>query len=253
MPQEHSLILSTVGGGVSLAPDAPAKQRAIVAALDAISTISTPQELANAVSVCQHGQALVKQVEQVGDDIRKPVRSIISRVLEIEHVFNRPIENGVKRVKAAIKQYQDAQELRAIEEARLRAEQIRQLQAQEEALNQQATQIESQLPESAEVAELTNPQEFQKAVELRSQAEDVAVEAIGVAMLPAPAVVKPAGLVGRKVWRWEITDKTAAFAARPDFFELVEKKLVIRAALGEAFDCPGIRAWQETDTQIRQT
>jgi len=254
MPNEnHSLILSTVGGGVALAPAAPAQQRAVVAALDAIGQISTPEQLANAVAVCQHGQALVKQVEKVGDEIRKPVRGILANVLEIQNNFNRPIELGIKRVKLAIKQHQDAEEIRVAEENRRRDEQIRQLQEKEEELNRQAVQIESQLPDTAEVAEVTNPQEFHKAIELRGQAEDVAVEAIGVAMLPAPAVTKPAGLVGRKVWRWQVEDKAAAYAAHPEFFELVEKKLVIRVALGDAFDCPGIRAWQETDTQIRQT
>jgi hypothetical protein len=260
MPNEQDartrgLILSTVGGGVSLAPDAPSRQRAICEALDAVlaTHVRTPEQQAKAVLACQHGLALIKEVEKVGQIIRKPVRDIAANILDIETRFNRPIENKIKLVKLELKEFNDREEIRVAEEERQKAETLRRLQAEEEALKQEAITVEATLPATEAVAEITHPVEYQKAIDLRNQAEDVAVEAISVAMMPTPAVAKPQGLINKKPWRYEVTDAAAAYADHPSYFTLVENKLAIKADLGENFQCAGIRCWQETDIQIRQS
>jgi hypothetical protein len=223
--------------------------------LDAVlaTHVRTPEQQTKAVLACQHGLALIKEVEKVGAVIRQPVRAIAANILDIETRFNRPIENKIKLVKLELKEFSDREELRVAEEERQKSETLRRLQAQEEELKQQAVAVEAILPATDAIAELTHPVEYQKAIDLRNQAEDVAVEAISVAMMPAPAVAKPQGLINKKPWRHEVIDAALAYAERPEFFNLVENKLRIKADLGENFQCAGIRCWQETDIQIRQS
>lgn len=244
------IILSNVNGGVSLAPDANAKQQEILASLAAITVVTSEAEQAAAVLATQKALEVVKSVEAAGMEIRRPVRGILDNIMSLEKGFNVPIKVETDRIRGMINAFQQGELLRVAAEETARQEQLRQLQAQQAALTQQADAITAGLPTTTEAAHIGNDA-ANEALALRDLAEDVAVETLAVAMQDKPAPAKAVGLAVGRVWRWEVTDPAAAYAAHPEFFDLKEKKAVIKGSVHEGFQCPGMRVWQEIDTKIR--
>lgn len=65
----------------------------------------------------------------------------------------------------------------------------------------------------------------------------------------APArMTRAAGMRIRTVVKFEITDRIALQKARPEFFDLVEKKSVINAAITKDTVLPGLRVWEAVET-----
>ena len=239
------IILSDVRGGVSAAPDAETIQREILGRLQAITAVSSETEQNLAVGVIRSTNEVLTSVAKTGNEIRTPIRVQLQKVLTIESGFCNPIFTEVDRVKALLVQFHDQEEIRKAQLELAKQEEIRRLQAQEADLHRAAEAIAAAPDVSVDDAA--------EVMALRDKAEDAAVEAISVAMTPVLASVKPKGVSAPRPWKWEFTDKNAAYAAHPEFFELTEKKLVIRDAVSEGgFSCPGMRCWQETRIDIRK-
>lgn len=65
----------------------------------------------------------------------------------------------------------------------------------------------------------------------------------------APArMTRAAGMRIRTLVKFEITDRIALQRARPEFFDLVEKKSVINAAITKDTVLPGLRVWEAVET-----
>ena len=68
----------------------------------------------------------------------------------------------------------------------------------------------------------------------------------------APAVVtRAAGYTVKKVLKFEITNPTALYAVRPEWFNLVEKKSTINAAITKDTQLPGLKVWEAINTGTR--
>ena len=73
-----------------------------------------------------------------------------------------------------------------------------------------------------------------------------------IAYLPVAEVNRTAGMVKRTVLEFEITDKAALYKVKPDWFDLVPKRSIIRAEITSHTNLPGIRVWQETKIGVRE-
>jgi hypothetical protein len=69
---------------------------------------------------------------------------------------------------------------------------------------------------------------------------------------PAPAPVKAAGSVTKKVLRYEVTDIKAAYAAAPHLFSVEIKASAVNATCNADSKIPGMKFWEELQTTFRR-
>jgi hypothetical protein len=70
-------------------------------------------------------------------------------------------------------------------------------------------------------------------------------------MLPI-AVAKPAGLVNKPVWKFEVTNLGHLYGARADLCNVEASASRINEAIRNGMtECPGLRIWQEQSTTVR--
>lgn len=239
-----NVILSNVSGVISLAPDAMDRQRSVLAITGAITAIESAEQQAAAVLAIQNAREIVGAVEEVGTNLRRPIRAYADEIMTKEKEFNGPIKADIERLRTLIGEFQQREVVRVAQEEAARHAEITRLQHVQNLLEQQQIAAVTSGPTNDDAANIS--------LALASQAEDAAVETLAVAMSPRPVAATATGLSVKAVWQWAFTDKAAAYMAHPEFFELTEKKLVIRQVVSDGFECPGMRVWKVSNPVIRK-
>ena len=198
-----------------------------------VERVDSPATQAMAVDALKVLADLSRSVEKSRKEVKDPVLNLGRNIDKMAAEFVDPISREEIRIKKLVGAYQQ-QELakqRAAEAAR--QEEERRLLAEKHKL----------------VADL------QKAPVLDRQQAGAALQAVAQKIDTLPAVrpvEKPQGLQAKPVKVADIVDAAAAYAHRPDFFDLVPKMRVINDWLSAGGSgCPGITIREEMKVGVR--
>lgn len=192
-------------------------------------TVTTNEDLAAAAELREAIKRAERQSEADREALKRPVLEEGRRIDSAFAPAKQAFTGALGIVDRAIRGFRER------EEARRRAEEM--------ARRQAAEQERQRLEKLAAKAETKGQAET--ADRLQREAE----------MVPVPTVesrvAKVDGLIARKVWRFEITDK----AAVPDRYKAVDETAVRKViqALGAEHGIPGVRAWQEEEFSTRSS
>jgi hypothetical protein len=210
--------------------------------LAAITVVNSPATQSVATDHARNAQTFLKQLEACRKSVKAPVLELGKRIDTLADELAAPVKEQMNRVGAMVAKFQTAEAARVAEEQRQKriAEQAA-IKAKFEA-DRLAREAEAKLNTEADLAKALEAEEEAKRKEAAMYAELTKA---------APAPVKATGSVTKKVLKWEITDKTALYAAAPHLFKLEENITAIKTCCNETTKLPGIRFWTELDTSFR--
>lgn len=241
MNNQALLIIPTIDDRpVSIAQGAIQKREEALAIGKKVTQVTNVKELQLSVN----SDSILKAVENEAGDacelFKGPFYRIYKKIMAMTEEFTLPITTERKRQKKLRDDFATAEQKRVDDEnARLEQERL--------AAEKRAA---AALAEQERIANLAKPQPKKEvAAEVKVQE---AVADLQKTQAKAPAVVaRAAGYSVKKVLKFEITDKRALYAARPEFFELVEKRSVINAAITKETNLPGLTVWEQIETGTR--
>lgn len=227
-----TLALEKIGDvSVAISPDAITRRDAAVSWAQMFDAVTTPEQQAEVVEAMKPLREIEKAVENDRKTVKAPVLDLGRAVDDKAKSFVEPVSHELKRLSNLVAQFQFEERRRAAE------------------------------------AEAQRQEEIRKAEEARRKAEDERrkAEAAGRPAPPPPPPApplppplpfrepaKPAGLVVRDVWQFEVLDVRALYSARPELVKLDAKTAEINAAIarGER-NIPGLRIWSEMTAGVR--
>lgn len=220
-----------------------------------ITAVTNADEQAAAVEAIAELKGLAKKMEASREDVKRPVLAFGRQIDAAAAEYKGALDQAAKRINDMVQAFfreearkSDARRKFAedmAEKKRLREEgEARKAQEEAEKLRGQAQQAET-VQESLDLT--ARAQEAEQAAQ---QAEERAAD-IAPAAVAAPA--KAAGMIAKKIWKHEVTDIKALYAARPELVKLEPKTALINSAIAmeECKEIPGLRIWEEIDTTVR--
>lgn len=275
----NALVVSKINEvAVTLDVVALGKRDAAIAGAKTVSSVDDPLTLEDAVSHLKSLQSLSKMAEKSRSDVKSPVlelgRSIDAKAKE----FCAPIDIEVSRINRLVNAFQieqrkkaeEAERARQAELARIESERLKAAEAEErlrrEAAEKEAARLRaeaeanSKFDEAEESAALVQAQEAEnKKLELEIAAEQerqrqstLAAEKARAQSQMVTAPSKVSGLVGKDVWKFEVTDLKALYAANPAFCRLEANTSAINDAMRTGLrECPGLRIYSEFKSEVR--
>ena len=200
-----------------------------------VKAIASVTDLDNAARALTKIKSLTRSVEDSRKEVKAPVLDVGRRIDSVAKDYLAPLESEAKRLSAMVGTYQEAE--------RRKAERIR----QEEAEKQQAALDEMQIKQ----AEAMASGNVDAADAARAEAADK-IAASQLAVIDAEGA-KADGITTRTNWKFEVTDPTALYDARPELCIIQPNNAAIRAVVkatkGAAI--PGLRIWQEAGAIVR--
>jgi hypothetical protein len=204
--------------------------------------VETPEQQAEVVEAMKPLREIERQVESDRKTVKAPVLDLGRAVDDKAKAFVAPVSAELARLSNLVAHYQfeerkKAAEAEAARQAELRRQQEERLKAEAEARRQEEERrkaIEAGKPAPPPPAPLPPP--------------------------PAPVATpslfreppKPAGLVVREQWQFEVLDVAALYSARPDLCKIEVRTAEVNAAIrGGARNLPGLRIWSETVAGVR--
>lgn len=215
------------------------------------------------LKACETGRKAIKEpVLDLGRRIDATAAQYAAELTQESDRLSRLVSAHVekKRREAEEAERKRQAELRRIEEERLAAEREAKRKADEEAAQRareaqalidaarnaaEAERIKQQAAEAAERARLAQER---AAFDAEQAAKARAAQVMNA---PVKAAPKIEGVSVRKVWRFEVTDIRALYAARPDLVDLIPRTREINTAIAAGTQIPGLKAWQEAETRVR--
>lgn len=236
---------------VSVAQPALAARDDLVTRLAAVPRVRDAASLDVATEAAKAATAWLKEVELARKAVRQPFADAVKHVDALAAEAVQPLASALGPVREAIDNHVRREaEARAAAEAQARRE---------------AARIEAEREAAARAAEEARERALARATteRARAAAEAKAAEALAKVSaqaalqharldVTAPAVTKPQGLSERREPRFEVLDLAAAYAARPEFFEVTARTAAIKASIrGGLSSVPGMRIWWETATTLK--
>lgn len=170
--------------------------------------------------------ALGRQIDAIAKQGAAPLQAERDRLKEALRVHYLAEQEKARKAAEVQRRFAEARQKRLDEEARLAADAAQQAATQEEA--EQAT---------AKVEEITA-----KAEEAAQKVETI---------IPA-APAKAEKMTVRKVWRHEVKDLNALYAARPGLCRVEPNTNAINAEIRAGMrECPGLLIWEDVDVTAR--
>jgi len=233
----HSNIETAV---VSLAPDANQRKQEILTLSAAVVAVTSPAELEIAVARMRDIKRLTTEVETTRKAVKQPVINLGKRIDEIAESFSLELANETTRINRLVTGFQLA------EQERVRKEQ----EAIEAERRRKEEEAAAALREQERLANLKKPN---VAKEVAAEVKFIETQAAlqQVQTIAPPAAARASGLVVKTEVAYEITDAAALYAVRPEFFDLVPKKSVIKVSITKNTKLPGLKVWEETKTGVR--
>lgn len=263
---------------VSVRPDAVAARDEALSASQCITAIADELDEADASEVLKDLVRMERGVESTRTAIKAPLLDAGRKVDGIAREFSSPITSEVARLKGLLAKFDAARRERiAAEEAKRQAEARRIEQekaAAEAALKLQQEQAAAAAEKARQAAEAefmaSDKAEQEKAALEAAQAQRQAAEEQAKAdkakadkakadaaqlqitvQQPEKAPSKPKGIASRMVWKVEVTDIKALYAARPDLVTMEPKIAAIERVVSAGVELPGVRAWKEAEVSVR--
>jgi hypothetical protein len=263
---------------VSVRADAVAARDEIITKAQAITSIGDEMDEADAADVLKELIKLERGVEQTRTAIKAPLLDAGRQVDSIAKQFTAPVAVEVARFKTMLGKFDMDRR------ARIAAEELKRKQEAEAAAREkmraeaEARRREEEARAAAEKARLAAEAEFMasdtaeqekaaaeaKAAQERAAAEQAAALAARAKEAEASAAqlqlsvqsavkapAKPIGIGSRMVWKFEVADIRALYAARPELVTLEPKSREIERALAIGAELPGVRSWQESSVSVR--
>jgi len=218
-----------------------------------ISVVSNAVDQKLAVEAIATVRGLIKKMEESRVMVKKPVLDFGSKIDAQAKDYKASLEKEATRLNNLVQEHFREETRRAAARKKFAddiAERKRAREAEEaRAAQEEADRIHAQAQGAAtaqEALELTA--QAQASEQVASQAAERA-ETIAPAQVAAP--VKASGMIAREIWKHEVVDIAALYAARPDLVTLEPRTLRINAAIAETKAIPGLRIWKEIDTTVR--
>jgi hypothetical protein len=214
---------------VSLAPNAEGERDKLVAQAKDITGIADELDFAVAADVLRQLRTLHKSVEDTRAEVKKPVLNLGRQIDGLAATFVGPVETEATRINSLIADYMAAQQRKADEAERERQRLARE--AEQKEAEQRAADAEFLGGDApSRVAPVVLPQPGP----------------------PAVIVPKAAGLAVGDVWRFEVTDIHALYAANRSLVRIEPNAQAINTAMRDGMrTCPGLRIWNETRATMR--
>jgi len=243
-------------------PDSALQVRnAMVAQTSGIVSIANANEQAVAVNVLRSVKSTLKAVEATRKLVKQPFLDASRHVDKLANDHVEIMKTEHDRVLRLIDAFQKKEDERVAEEERRRNAEIARLarEAEEKRLEAERAAAAAQQPApAADGQPVPSQQEEDDALKANLQLANSEEAVSAAAALEAtirselPTVARAAGMMIRNEIVWEFTDKAEAYKHHPEFFELVEKRRVIKDTIyDETFTCPGMRVWKEKSTSVR--
>jgi hypothetical protein len=232
-----------IDNGISTTPEAMELASNLHSELSVITIVNTPQTQALATEAGRNAQGFLKTLEASRKYTKQPVLDIGRKIDALADELAAPVKEEMNRVGQLVARFQTA------EAARVKAEADAKAKADREAM-----EAKFAADRAAEIAEgkIQTDDDLQKAIALEAEAKARQVAMYHQITKPAPAAIKAAGSVTKKVLRFEVTDMKAAYAARPELFTVEPKLSAINATCTEDSKVPGMRFWSELSTSFRR-
>lgn len=221
-----------------------------------ITAVTNAEEQARAVAAIAELKGLVKKMEASREDVKRPVITLGRQIEATANEYKGELETVAKRINDMVNAF-FREETRKAEARRKFAEDMaekkRQREAEEARLaSEEAEKLRQQAQKAETVQEsLDLTAQAQEAEQTAQHAEERAADIAPAPVLAAPARV--AGMSAKKIWKHEVTDIKALYAARPELVKLEPKTALINSAIAmeESKEIPGLRIWEEIDTTVR--
>lgn len=261
---------------VELSPDILNRRESAISTAKTITAIGGQWELEDAVTCLKSLQSLSKLAESSRTEVKAPVLELGRTIDGKAKEFSQPIDAEVQRINRLVTAYQSEQQRKAQESERARQAELKRIEDEQ----RKAVEAQAKLKRDAEEAEAARIRAeadsvtFNEADEAKAKADAIAAEAKrneaaaaaqaetkrladlqvekSRAQMQVAPVSRASGLITKDVWKFEVLDVHAVYAANKVLCRLeVNTSAVndlIRAGLRE---CPGLRIWSETKTEVR--
>lgn len=200
-----------------------------------LTAVDSPATRDAAVDAQRDLAAIIKGTEAARVAVKAPVLDLGKKIDAAAKEFLGPVIQHQTRLNALVTDYQAEERRKAQEEERKRIEEARRIQAERDRLAAEQRRKE----EEARKANLPPP----------PPATPPPAPVVVVAPPPAP---KPAGLVEREVWDFEVLDVDALAAARRDLVTIDARRAeILREIRNGARAIPGLRIFSQLKTEVR--
>jgi hypothetical protein len=221
---------------IEVQPSAVQERNRLLSDASAIADVQDAFTQDMAVGTLRELKGLLKAVEDSRQNVKAPVLELGKTIDTKAREFVQQITAEANRIQALLTKY-------TVEE-RKKAE------AAERARQTELRRIEEEKRKAAEAQFMAETKAEEQAA--AQQAQVLKQQEIAVKQAPAVVPTKTAGMIVRDVWRFEVTDAHALYAANRNLIKLVPDSMAInRAISGGMKECPGLRIWQETQTGVR--
>lgn len=220
---------------ISIVPAAFEARRVALEAAGHCKAITDVMSLEEAAAALTTVKALERSVEDSRKEVKAPVLEVGRQIDSVSKDYLAPLAVESKRLSAMVGTYQEAQRRKAERE-------------REEAEREQTAAV---VDMQREQAEAVASGDVDAADAARAKAADrIAASQIALANAEGP---KPDGVITKTSWKFEVTDISALYAARPELVNLTPNNAVIRAAIksGNGKAIPGLRIWREAGAIVR--
>lgn len=242
------LIAVTGVGDVQIViePSAREQRDALLAEAAEITTVANNFDQEVAVGVLARLEDISRGVEKARKSVKEPVLEVGRRIDGVAREFSDLIVAEAGRIGKLIATYR--QTLQAAIAKKEAEEQERRIQLIEEA-NREKARLE------AEAAKATTEGQRQaaeaKATELVRQTNAALVES---KQAEVNAKMRPAGIVERATWKFDVEDIAKVYKARPDLCLIEPNGNAIRGAIKAGLrQCPGLRIFKDSKVTTRTT
>lgn len=210
--------------------------------LSAITVVDSPATQAAATDTARDAQAFLKRLEASRKAVKAPVLEIGRKIDDLATELASPVKTEMNRVGQMVAKFQTAEAMRVEKERREREERERAaMQAKIEA-DRKAREAEMKMASDADL---------EKALEAEQEAKRKEAAMYAELTKPQPTAVKATGAVTRKVLRYEVTDIHALYLAAPHLVKMEPNIMAIKSTCKPTDTIPGLKLWEELDTNFR--
>lgn len=244
---------------VELMPGADKMRDDLLEATSMVVAVENDMAAQIAVDYLGDINRMLKEVEACRKALKAPVNTLAGQIEELARTFSEKLNAEVQRLKGMLNAHEEVKReaARKLEKEQLdrqfaEEQERRRIEAEQQKLREDAhRKLEKAKTEKQELKVLAESQEQQQALERqRADLLKKQEETAQAAIVRQP--VKAAGSIVKTVWKYEVTDAAALYAAKPELVKLEPSAKSINAAITLGLrNCPGIRIWSQADVGAR--
>lgn len=228
--------------GIGVTDDAQALASNLHTELTGVIVVDSPATQAAATEKAVNAQGFLKRLEASRKAVKAPILEIGRRIDALADELAAPVKAEMNRVGGLVAKFQQAEAIR-VERERVEREK-REREAME------AARIAAEKQRQAAAA-MTTEADLNAAIQAETAAKVAEKQMYDTLTAPAPAAVKASGSITKKVLRYEVTDIHALYKAMPHLVKLEPNVMAIKSTCAANQTIPGLRLWEELDTNFR--